>query len=103
MHRDRNYFINTKTLMQGCFVPSMIKIHQVVHEKRLSIHFHVDAVIHYDLLGCSRAEFFHILTLLHSERPKLHTILAYLSAVGLKRHSCKAASYQVCQNPSILS
>ena len=73
----------------------MIEIHQAVHEKKLSVHFHVDAVIHYDLLRCSRAEIFHILTLLHSERPKLHTILAYLSAIGLKRHSYKAASYQV--------
>ena len=25
-----------------------------------------------------------LLTLLHSERPKLHTILAFLSAIGLK-------------------
>ena len=25
----------------------------------------------------------HVLTLLHSERPKLYTILAFLSAVGL--------------------
>ena len=28
------------------------------------------------------------LTLLHSERPKLHTILAFLSAIGLKRCIC---------------
>ena len=27
------------------------------------------------------------LTLLHSERPKLHTILAFLSAIGLKGHN----------------
>ena len=29
-----------------------------------------------------------VLTLLHSERPKLHTILAFLSAVGLKGRIC---------------
>ena len=27
---------------------------------------------------------YYILTLLHSERPKLHTILAFMSAIGLK-------------------
>ena len=27
------------------------------------------------------------LTLLHSERPKCHTVLAFLSAIGLKVHS----------------
>ena len=33
---------------------------------------------------CSpRSKFFH-LTLLHSERPKLYTILAFLSAIGLR-------------------
>ena len=32
--------------------------------------------------------FFDVLTLLHSERPKLYTILAFLSAIELKaRHS----------------
>ena len=30
-------------------------------------------------------------TLLHSERPKLYTILAFLSAVGLKSYFCKFA------------
>ena len=37
------------------------------------------------LLGLVRQ----VLTLLHPERPKLHTILAFLSAIGLiKRHTC---------------
>ena len=28
----------------------------------------------------------HLLTLLHSERPKLYTILAFLSAIGLNKN-----------------
>ena len=31
-----------------------------------------------------------ILTLLHSERPKLYTILAFLSAIGVKKPLCKS-------------
>ena len=36
-----------------------------------------------------------ILTLLHSERPKLHTILAFLSAIGLK-HDANCDVIGVC-------
>ena len=31
-----------------------------------------------------------LLTLLHSERPKLHTILAFLSAIGLRKEFASA-------------
>ena len=34
-------------------------------------------------LHCTKGVLFRALTLLHSERPKLHTILAFLSAIGL--------------------
>ena len=30
------------------------------------------------------------LTLLHSERPKLHRVLAFLSVIGLNRHTSEA-------------
>ena len=33
-----------------------------------------------------------LLTLLHSERPKLYTILAFLSALGLKEKICTQCS-----------
>ena len=32
--------------------------------------------------------YIHVLTLLHSEQPKLHRVLAVLSAVGLKKGYC---------------
>ena len=37
----------------------------------------------------SAAIFLGSLTLFHSERPKLHTILAFLSAIGLRANSFK--------------
>ena len=35
-----------------------------------------------------------VLTLLHSERPKLYTILAFLSAIGLRQHPAKTSSFK---------
>ena len=41
------------------------------------------------------------LTLLHSERPNLHTILAFLSAIGLTNLSCLEKKKKLCshENP----
>ena len=36
------------------------------------------------------------LTLLHSERPKLHTILAFLSAIGLTTHEANISITLIC-------
>ena len=36
-----------------------------------------------------------VLTLLHSEKPKLHTILASLSALGLKNKLCTGHDFNV--------
>ena len=36
------------------------------------------------------------LTLLHSERPKLHTILAFLSATGLTTHEANISITLIC-------
>ena len=36
------------------------------------------------------------LTLLHSERPKLYTILAFLSAIGLKVYVCFCMKSVLC-------
>ena len=37
------------------------------------------------------------LTLLHSERPKLHTILAFLGAIGLSNHRKPAGECRILQ------
>ena len=40
------------------------------------------------------------LTLLHSERPKLYTILAFLSAVELKDQNCKKVEFANSLDPN---
>ena len=37
---------------------------------------------------CTICDIYFLLTLLHSERPKLYAILAFLSAIGLKKTIC---------------
>ena len=41
--------------------------------------------------------FFKQLTLLHSERPKLYAILAFLSAIGLSRNFINTKNMMLCE------
>ena len=52
------------------------------------------------MVGIAQAAY---LTLLHSERSKLHTILAFLSAVGLRMHTwAQLLKANVCLTKSLI-
>ena len=91
--------ITSKIVTSNCSIYYLYKtLHFFIQKIKLFIYstnIAIDLSSYLDASQSSLIMTFH-LSLLHSERPKLYIILAFLSAIGLKDRACQYENSSFC-------